>query len=84
MMARNIAPGLQRHFRIEELPCYDRSLMEETRKELASKVYPSGKYTLIARDIDPSLIEKARRNAERAGVSEDIHFEIRDFLSDSA
>lgn len=66
MIARNIAPGLARHFRIEELPCYDRTLMAEVKKELMSKIYPSGKYTILARDIDPAMIEIAKRNAIRA------------------
>lgn len=80
MIARNIAPGLTRHFRIEELPCYNRALMEEARTELRNKAYPSGKYTIIARDIDSSVVEKAQRNAERAGVNEDITFEVGNFL----
>jgi len=80
MIARNIAPGLMRHFRIEELPCYQRDLMDQARTELRSRAYPSGKYTIHARDIDMSVIEKARRNAERAWVSQDIVFEVGNFL----
>lgn len=84
MIARNIAPGLGRHFRIEELPFYNRALLVEVRQEANGKVYPSGKYQIFASDTDASMIEMAQRNAERAGVSEDITFSVSDFLATSS
>lgn len=80
MIARNIAPGLQRHFRIEPLPFHDRSLFELVKTEARNKSYPSGKYQVYASDIDPEMIRIARENAERAGVGEDIVFEVGNFL----
>ena len=32
MIARNIAPGLHRHFRVEELPFFNRELLLETKE----------------------------------------------------
>lgn len=81
MIARNIAPGLRRHFRIEELPLYNRALLAEVREQAKAKIYPSGKYQIFASDSDATMVEIARRNAERAGVSEDIVFSVSDFLN---
>jgi putative N6-adenine-specific DNA methylase len=81
MMARNIAPGLSRHFRIESLPFHDREIFLKAKEGFRSKTYPSGSYSIRASDTDPEMVEIAKRNAERAGVSEDIKFEVGDFLS---
>lgn len=66
MIARNIAPGLARHFRIESLPCHDKELLAGVRTRAAAKSYPSGKYKIYASDIDPEMVRIARKNAERA------------------
>lgn len=42
------------------------------------KAYPSGEYTISASDINSEMIDIARRNAERAGVSDDIVFSCQD------
>ena len=66
MIARNIAPGLFRSFRIEELPFHDTDLLEKVRKRAEEKIYPSGSYTLIGQDIDPDMIRISEENARRA------------------
>ena len=66
MIARNIAPGLARHFRIESLPCHDRELLATVRTQATTKSYPSGKYKIHASDIDPEMVRIAKKNAERA------------------
>jgi putative N6-adenine-specific DNA methylase len=60
MMARNIAPGLQRKYRIEELKFHDSELLQKVRDNALTKIYPSGKYTITASDIDPEMIQIAR------------------------
>jgi putative N6-adenine-specific DNA methylase len=60
LMARNIAPGLQRRYRVEELKFYDADLLQQVRDKAMSKIYPSGKYTITASDIDPEMIQIAR------------------------
>jgi putative N6-adenine-specific DNA methylase len=84
MIARNIAPGLCRHFRIEELPFYKRSLFQEVREQAKARIYPSGKYQIFASDNDATMIDIARKNAKRAGVNEDIIFGVQDFLEESS
>lgn len=42
------------------------------------KAYPTGEYKIYASDINPDMIDIAKRNAERAGVSDDIRFSCQD------
>ncbi len=81
MMARNIPPGLTRHFRVVSLPFHDRALLSGVKKDLEGKIYPSGKYEIFASDMDSEMVEISKRNAERAGVGEDIVFSKQDYLS---
>ncbi len=81
MMARNIAPWLERSFRIESLPFHDKDEYTSVKNTLRLKAYPSGKYHILASDRDPHMIEIARRNADRAWVADDITFEVKDFLN---
>ena len=60
MIARNIAPGLARHFRVEELHFHDSALLQQVQDTARSKIYPSGKYTVTATDIDPEMIRIAK------------------------
>ncbi len=80
MMARNIAPGLFRSYRMEELPFHDADLLEQVREQAEKKIYPSGSYSIHARDIDPAMISVARENARRAWVEWDITFSVGNFL----
>lgn len=76
MIARNMAPGSGRYFAFEGWNWYAK---EHKKAAIESqKSYPSGKYRIIASDIDTAVVEAARSNALRAGVSEDIEFRIAD------
>jgi putative N6-adenine-specific DNA methylase len=81
MIARNIAPGLYRHFRVEELRFHNSDLLHSVQDTARSKIYPSGKYTVYASDLDPSMIKIAEWNAKRAWVSGDITFSSQDFVA---
>lgn len=80
MIARAIAPGVDRGFRIESLPFHDAEELTSVRNIARMKAYPSGTYQISASDIDPDMIEVAKANAERAGVKNDITFSISNFL----
>ena len=80
MMARNIPPGLSRYFRIESLPFHEREILKNVKEEAKSKIYPSGKYEIFANDMSEEMVEVAKRNAERAGVGDDITFNIGNYL----
>lgn len=66
MLARNIAPGMGRHFAIENFPIFNRDYFSEVRDECRKSIFPSGKYQIEASDLSEEMIEIARRNAERA------------------
>lgn len=80
MIARNIAPGLLRHFRVEELKFFDADILQAVRDTAKSKIYPSGKYRINASDIDPEMIERAKWNAKRAWVLDDINFGVWNYI----
>ncbi|MBX9809412.1 class I SAM-dependent RNA methyltransferase [Candidatus Gracilibacteria bacterium] len=80
MIARNIAPGLNRHFRVEELPFFNRELLSVVKEKAKGKIYPSGKYRVQASDIDSAMIKIAQSNAKRAGVDMDIAFSTSNFV----
>ena len=60
MIARNIAPGLYRHFRVEELRFFNTEVFLNVQDTARSRIYPSGKYTVLASDITPEMIQIAK------------------------
>mgnify|MGYP000373141888 CR=1 FL=1 len=81
MMARNIAPGVNRRFRIESMKFHNREELTSVRNIARMNAYPSGEYEIYASDIEGEMVEKAKRNAGRAGVLDDIIFSVSDFSS---
>lgn len=80
MIARNIAPGLQREFDYLYFPWYDLPCHEKVIKEARAKMYDKS-YTILGSDIDSRMIDIACKNASRAGVLDTIKFregEMRD------
>ncbi len=69
LYARNIAPGLGRHFAYEHLAIYNQNRAVELKKEAASKIRPDVECRITGSDIDPDAIERARLNAEHACVT---------------
>ncbi len=81
LMARNIAPGLERDFRFMDLPFYDRMAHMEVKKNLRDKEF-TWTYTILASDMDDNMVAIAKRNALRAWVRDSIHFETVNFHED--
>lgn len=78
MMAANIAPGLSRHFTAESwghiiTPDNWTDVRDECRDEIRLDM----DVDIQGYDIDPEMIEIARINAGKAGVSKMIHFQTR-------
>jgi len=78
MMAANIAPGLNRHFTAESwghiiTPDNWTDVRDECRDEIRLDM----DVDIQGYDIDPEMIEIARINAGKAGVSKMIHFQTR-------
>ena len=79
LMAAGIAPGLNREFTAEKWTNFlPKKVWYEASVE-ALDLQKTGVHTEIqGYDIDPSCIRFAKENAARAGVSDLIHFQVRD------
>ncbi|MBR2692604.1 MAG: bifunctional 23S rRNA (guanine(2069)-N(7))-methyltransferase RlmK/23S rRNA (guanine(2445)-N(2))-methyltransferase RlmL [Thermoguttaceae bacterium] len=80
MKARRIAPGLSREFDAEAWPVFPASIWEDARREARARILPSIPERLRGVDIDPEALKYARYHARRAGVENDVDFELGDFL----
>jgi len=78
LLAKNIAPGIFRNFAFQQFGRYDQSLFDKEFESAKSKMMTSKQHTIIASDIDPTMISIAQENAKHAGVFDYIHFEVKD------
>jgi putative N6-adenine-specific DNA methylase len=77
LLARGIAPGLRRQFAFMEWPTFEPERWQRIHAEAqnAARV-KSPSLEIMGADRDAGAIEAAVRNAERAGISDDIRFEV--------
>ena len=79
LIARNIAPGLNRTFSAEKWGEANSSLWQEAREEARAREF-HGDYHIVGSDIDPAAIRIAQENAQRAGVADLVRFEVADAM----
>ena len=81
MMARKIAPGLNRKFSFTHWKNFDTQtwgdLLREAKEKVEDKIAPQ----IFASDRDAGAIEAATANAQRAGVAEMIQWRVCAFSS---
>jgi len=77
LIARNIAPGKNRHFAAMDWRTLDKKIWQEEKELAASREY-HGEYRILASDLDPKAVAMARENAGRAGVADLIRFDVAD------
>ncbi|MBA3644851.1 MAG: class I SAM-dependent RNA methyltransferase [Gemmatimonadaceae bacterium] len=77
MIARGIAPGLERSFAFEKWPSFDETFWKSLKDKARSEQTPEAGAPVYGGDRDAGAVEVARRNAERAGVAADIEFSKR-------
>lgn len=83
LKARKIAPGLLRlgdnrpGFAFARWPAHDQDGFLAFAERLRTRQLPASPVPIRASDIDKQVIKKARHNAERAGVSEDLNLSAR-------
>ena len=77
LLAKNIAPGSFRSFAFQQFAWYDQSLFTTELKAAKAKMMLDKKHTIIASDIDPTMISIAQENAKHAGVQDYITFETK-------
>ncbi|QOR36519.1 class I SAM-dependent RNA methyltransferase [Clostridium sp. 'deep sea'] len=78
MLARNIAPGLDRKFAAEAWGVINKEIWASARKEAYSNIKHDVKLDIRATDFDERMIMLAKENAIEAGVEDDICFEVKD------
>jgi putative N6-adenine-specific DNA methylase len=80
MIARNIAPGVNRRFASEEWHIIEENLWVEERDNAYTYENYDKEVKIYGSDINPATIEIAKENAKLAGVDEDIIFEVKHLL----
>ncbi len=77
MIARNIAPGLDREFACSHWPQLGDKLWKDVRQEAYDSIDLETEINIHASDIDRHGISVARENAEAAGVDDCISFFVK-------
>ncbi len=74
LIARHIAPGLQRSFAFMKWPRFDQAAWHKLIAQATESILPHAPSIIRGSDRDAGAIEASRSNAERAGVLTDIEF----------
>lgn len=77
LIAKNQAPGMNRHFSAENWTIFDNKIWSKAREEAKSREF-SGNYHIYGSDITPEAITISKKNAALAGVDDIIDFKIAD------
>lgn len=78
MIARNIAPGINREFASELWPVIEREYWRQARQAAQEAVVREGSLNIFGYDIDAERIKDCLVNAKNAGVAGDIAFAVKD------
>lgn len=84
LIGKNVAPGSWRKFAFDGFDWFNPDLHQEVLDEAATLVKPL-EQPIWACDIDQSILEIAKLNANNAGVLQDIYFKqiaVKDFATD--
>lgn len=79
MMAKNIAPGVNRNFTAERWSLFSEDVWSKERERAKSLVKDADSFFAYGSDIDELSLKYAKSNAERAGVAELIDYKLADF-----
>lgn len=75
----NIAPGLNRSFLAEKWGFISPDVFKNARLEARKMIKPWDGPKIVGVDVNPDYVELAKRNAERAGVTDACEFIVSDF-----
>jgi len=80
LLAQNRSPGLNReNFSFMHFKNYRPDEWKKIKKEAEQNIDQNSKVKIIATDIDPEAIKKAKINASYAGVEKSIEWKVCDF-----
>ncbi len=79
LKAKNIAPGINRHFAAERWTQMPKHIWSQERINAKKQEREAEGFIAIGSDIDPSMQELVLENAEKAGVPELVKFSAADF-----
>ena len=85
LIARNIAPGLNRQFSFEAWDWFDQSILNEVKTAARKEIKHDIHLDIAGFDVDGRIVEVAKENAQNAGVADDIVFKqlrVQDFQTD--
>lgn len=74
MIAQNMAPGINRNFDFEKWIWMPKQLVKEERNKAEEVIDYDKKLEMYGSDIDPKIIEVAKKNAEEIGLGDIIEF----------
>lgn len=80
-LARRLPPGHLRSFLFELWPGFQQKTWGYQKREALKRSLPRSPVPILGIDRDPVGLSMARRNAERAGVADDVRLLCSDFLS---
>ncbi|SFA88099.1 THUMP domain-containing class I SAM-dependent RNA methyltransferase [Clostridium frigidicarnis] len=78
LIAKNMAPGINRRFVCEEWPTMDKDIWDQVR-DGARNTINDKEVQILGYDIDGGILRVARDNARKAGVDEYISFQQMDY-----
>ncbi|MCT4488761.1 THUMP domain-containing class I SAM-dependent RNA methyltransferase, partial [Levilactobacillus parabrevis] len=85
LIGRNLAPGFNRDFTCEHWDWVPQELSDKVRDEADAKADYDTPLQIFGSDIDENMVAIAKKNAEEAGLSQDITFTqlaVQDFKTD--
>ncbi|HHW22433.1 MAG TPA: class I SAM-dependent RNA methyltransferase [Clostridiaceae bacterium] len=78
LMAMNKAPGIDREFDCQEWSVIPKKIWYNALDEARDLIKPVNEITIQGFDINPEAISMANYHARQAGVSDIVHFQVRD------
>ena len=78
MLAKNVAPGINRDFDAMNWAFIPKELWKEEKKKAFDAMVFGGGFRVYASDIDQRTVDYARENAIEAGVDDIISFSVKD------
>ena len=78
MIAKNIAPGLNRDFDFLHFERFDTSFYQDMLKEAKANIVTPEKVSIFGYDIEKSQVTLAKAHAKKAGVSDAVEFSVQD------